>query len=756
MFRPPSVANTTSGTSTSIGPGWNKPRPASASDKENAKARPAAVHPGTEKGKAVKSQGLEGSRIPLRSTTTKSSVKPVPDFSKLHQKWESKISNSKSCLRRDVNATKPMIRPGSSNSNNSNGSIGITDKNPTSEKATHATAAATSTLRKATAPNIRPALPPTVTSTVAPSRPTTSSISGLVKTGLKGPVRTPARKKPQTALPRPPVVDEFNNEALNDILNSGDSNELDTRRATGAFRTPAKRLTMNPARRVTTAPRRATVILQEQQPGDEEQLKRRSMYAGAVRVARRKPVHATLPDDQTSSTTHHPPDSNHTHHSNIPDHDLSVSHALRTPNKASAARHLSALTPRERQHKKIAHTMGLLVAETFGTPRAQMETSSRTPRAMGSSFRHRMEAEGLRGDDDTLVKGMQSLEHLVDEVHDDIERKAAERNGRIMAKLGGRDIPADGSAQSPFNTGAASAQAPFTTVADAPRPNIGMPQHREPTSQPIPSLVQPPAAPTSQLPPISALLTGASIAGPIGLSTSLASVPLLDPGFPNPFHPSSSQLSQNHHTGLPDRTDDHDTTVDQNAMPTILSLSHLLSPSKSAPSVNTNLIPPVTTTVQKIEPGKNDDSWRDVVGIPSAPKTSQLETKAMAPAAEPNHLATPAITPANSLHYDAVPLYSTTDAQHQQPPQNQRRRRRSSARRRSSVSSNGSAKIRRELSLLALQEAELQRRLEEMRNQETDSECDFSDDSEWSSEDAEGADGNVVDSTSRDENTTQV
>lgn len=80
----------------------------------------------------------------------------------------------------------------------------------------------------------------------------------MKKLGLQGPVRAPVNKP--VVRKRPVKDDEFNNEALKDILNSTTSKELDirdTRRATSVFGLGnAKRMTLAPPRRVTVAPKK--------------------------------------------------------------------------------------------------------------------------------------------------------------------------------------------------------------------------------------------------------------------------------------------------------------------------------------------------------------------------------------------------------------------------------------------------------------------------------------------------------------------
>ncbi|KAJ3024081.1 hypothetical protein HKX48_007262 [Thoreauomyces humboldtii] len=320
-------------------------------------------------------------------------VKPVPDFSKLHLKWESKLSNSKTYVPRQPESHPPGkaplgaaagsrpagSRPASSGSGTASGQGSKVSMHPP----VHASHRTGGTELRTPRPS-----PPVTTAAFASRTPRHPSTPGLAKTGLHGPARTTARKplpesRSQTTKFSGPS-EEFNNAALADILNSTDSSELDARRNRGGIGrvplTSSNRLTLNPPRRVTTGPKRETGIGQE--PCDE--VKRRSMHAGALRVAKKKPIGDPALSPGTTSTFN----------PGQVEASPMLRAAARTPNRAGP---VPFLTPHERHQKHIARTMGLLVAETFGTPqrtpRAAPIELGRTPRTLGVSLRSRMEAE---------------------------------------------------------------------------------------------------------------------------------------------------------------------------------------------------------------------------------------------------------------------------------------------------------------------------------------------------------------------------
>ncbi|KAI8816330.1 uncharacterized protein EV422DRAFT_581551 [Fimicolochytrium jonesii] len=520
----------------------------------------------------------KGSKIPLR-TSTKSNVKPVPDFSKLHQKWESKLESK---LKNPKSTAATAARKDHLGRMETGGGVKPVVKKPIvpAARTTTKPAFSTSPLRQSK-PAARPLHPPALD---APQpKPT---VGGVIRTGLSGPARTALRKQP-----RKDPSDEFNNAALADILNSCDSNELDTKAGMGrgAARVETKRGTMGGARRVTTAVRRAgggLGTLQEQVPVEE--LKRKSMYAGAIRVPKGKPQPATTTTDENLPRP--PPISsdnifNPSSKSN-PSPPHHHQHPTRTPRPHRPAA-MPAMTPRQQQNNKVARTMGILMAEAFGMTPGRSVVKSR--RKGGG------EASGL------FTPGRVAWSEEAEEEESPSRPVRRREAGGVEEKASGADAADDGGRE---------------TATDDPA--TGTHQVNGPDTS---------APPTTTLPPISTLLAVARTS-PRAVSPSPGAPPavVVHPEPTNPPAPGS----------------------EPHPKPT----------------------------------GPSPTPWRDIVGI-----------------AQPTN--NPSQSPAH------------------QPPGNTttvRRRRASSSslrrHRRSSVSSQGSARLRRELEGLECQERELRRRLE--------------------------------------------
>ncbi|RKO89406.1 hypothetical protein BDK51DRAFT_40869 [Blyttiomyces helicus] len=199
----------------------------------------------------------------------KSSVKPVPDFSRLHQKWETKLSQTKTV----ATAREP--------------SVATKGAGPPTRPRT-ATLAAPMPVAQPRIPSSAPTRAPLAAPIRAPPDPPQSSglpfsrtvqpVSHPAPSALNRPAFIPAaRARPRPMLvtatstatttapaTAPPADDEFNNESLADILQSANADELDglsRHRATGAFgESRVGRLTINaPVRRITVAPSKVYV-----------------------------------------------------------------------------------------------------------------------------------------------------------------------------------------------------------------------------------------------------------------------------------------------------------------------------------------------------------------------------------------------------------------------------------------------------------------------------------------------------------------
>ncbi|KAJ3057437.1 hypothetical protein HK097_006365 [Rhizophlyctis rosea] len=205
-----------------------------------------------------------------RSAATKSSVKPVPDFAKLHQKWESHLSQTRNPTSRSKPSTEAEARPNSRPKDTAS-------SHPAPDPPANTTKPRKSNESKENDP--RPAarsLQPRATTSrnsdqtsVAAKKPDPPAASSAApapnnpppRPALKGPARVVKKAASTAALPHVGVSfadDEFNNESLAEILESTNASELDMnrdRRATGAFNLDRARRVGNPA----LAGRRATV-----------------------------------------------------------------------------------------------------------------------------------------------------------------------------------------------------------------------------------------------------------------------------------------------------------------------------------------------------------------------------------------------------------------------------------------------------------------------------------------------------------------
>ncbi|KAJ3184297.1 hypothetical protein HDU87_005144 [Geranomyces variabilis] len=333
-----------------------------ASEKENAR------NPNVPQG--VK-PNVSTSRIPLRSTGAKpSAVKPVPDFGKLHQKWEFKMMG-KTGSRRPARSATTTVR---------------------------AAPAATAAERRPFTATVRPTIPPVSVAfpKPQPAVPSQSSSPPIVRAAAtltakvsSTPARrvyvagnTPARRRgfwPHNIATQKIVHDEFDNGALADILGSGNTAELDTRRQRLAVvpRTPGGRPWMSPARRVNAKPAQKPADLQELDENGMELLKRQSMYAGALRVPLKNNNPATAA---------------------LPPH---------TP------RHVAPQTPRRRD----------LPAPTTPLPqRTPRVATAKTPLPIPRPT-----------DDDHVLDRFRELESLVDDIGAEVERRAEERRATALA-----------------------------------------------------------------------------------------------------------------------------------------------------------------------------------------------------------------------------------------------------------------------------------------------------------------------------------
>ncbi|KAJ3167847.1 hypothetical protein HDU88_001794 [Geranomyces variabilis] len=312
------------------------------------------------------------SRIPSISTASNpSAVKPVPDFGKLHQKWESKMM-SKTGSRRPA-------------------------RSATTTTASVAPAAIVPERRPFTA-TVRPTIPP-VTNAFTKPRPgalsqpsspppvrvaaaSTAKVSSTPARRVYVTGSTPARRRvfaPRNLAMQKIAHDEFDNSALADIMDSGDTAEFDARRQKLAVgpRTPGGRPRMSLARRVNAKPAAKPLDLQELDENGVELLKRQSMYAGALRVPLKKPNLAGAA---------------------LPPH---------TP------RHSAPRTPRRRD---------LLAASTPLPQRTPRVAAAKTPLAIPCP-----------ADDDHMLDRFRELESLVDDIGAEVEKRAEERRATALA-----------------------------------------------------------------------------------------------------------------------------------------------------------------------------------------------------------------------------------------------------------------------------------------------------------------------------------
>ncbi|TPX68255.1 hypothetical protein SpCBS45565_g03300 [Spizellomyces sp. 'palustris'] len=752
------------------------------------------------------------SKIPrAKSATTTSKVKPVPDFSKLHRQWESKISQGKS--RKPTSATSEhnlsvtAARPTTSSKSRKTTST-TSEHNPSTTAARPTTSPNGSSLDHPTKVRITHSTAPPPSSSVPSIASRTSTNTGLLKTGLQGPARTAVRK-PTRKLP---VKEEFQNEALCDILNSTDTRDLDSRHPLAQRLGNPKRLTLNPAKRVTNVPRvrvedefnnanladildsndagqldertvrrttgawglgnprrlthsrgtarRATVAVRHQ--GADDQTKRASMYAGAIRVARKNPTQTshlsnepqspskdvTLPIPAPETTTDPAPLS-------LLQKGMDEYFARRNnpPKTPSMVKFVTAPTPREKQ-QSLARKMGMIVAETFGMTPQRTGTqvavdTGRTARVGNLTLRQKFEAE--KGQDDTVIeRGIRTLEMLVDDVQSHVgggyeDKRVENGNGapvdHASAALGGFPTASHGSEPSVETLQSASSTSNHfqnsTHVSDT-----GTYVQQDNRLPPISTIALP------LIPPVQSLMLL-----PVDQPTVVPLVgPPIRPLIPNPFEVLDMQPPT---VGLARQTDEstelgsvHVSKVEVGNGFQNQAHNAFCGTQAPAPSVAKEL---TTVTfgplVQPEISSATDDSWRDVVGITSAPSESSEGLVANSTGYHGQQASTVEIScvtqtnleiasaPTVQSTQECIPTEArdaaTTNGQpenssHARPPtttETSRRRRRSSLRR-SSVADVD--RIREELNQLELEEAELLRLMDELEDDE-----DFSDDEGW-------------------------
>ncbi|KND04250.1 hypothetical protein, variant [Spizellomyces punctatus DAOM BR117] len=752
------------------------------------------------------------SKIPrAKSVTTSSKVKPVPDFSKLHRQWESKISQGKS--RKPTSTTFEHNLPATA----ARPSTSSKSRKPTSTLSEHNPS--TTATRPSTSPNGSPLDDPTkvrITSSTAPPPPPPSSVpstasrtstnTGLLKTGLQGPARTAVRKP----MRKPPVKEEFHNEALSDILNSTDTRDLDSRHTLAPRLGNPKRLTLNPAKRVTRVPvedefnnanladildsndaeqldartvrrttgawglgnprrltvsrgtaRRATVAVRHQ--GADDQTKRASMYAGAIRVARKNPT-------QTSHLSNESPSPSKDVLLPIPAPEPTADPAPLSllqkgmdeyfarrnnpPKTPSMVKFVTAPTPREKQ-QSLARKMGMIVAETFGmTPQRTVTQGvldiARTPRVANLTLRQKFEAE--KGQDDTVIeRGMRTLEKLVDDVQNHVG--GGYEDERVE---NGNGVPVDhaSSVLGSFSTASHGSEPSVETLQSASSisnhfqnshvSDTGTYMQQDNRLPPFSAIALP------LIPPVQSLMLL-----PVGQPTVVPLVgPPIRPLIPNPFEvldmqpPTVGLVRQTHENTELESVHERDTSKTEvgNGFPNPVH-NAVCGTQAPAPSIAKELTFSTFTLVQPERLSATDDSWRDVVGITSAPLDSSEGLVANSTSyhdqqASTGEISLPAPTnleiasvsnvqstqacSSTQTRDAAIPNAQPENSPRASPPstaETSRRRRRSSLRR-SSVPDVD--RIREELNQLELEEAELLRLMEELEDGE-----EFSDDEGW-------------------------
>ncbi|KAI8593328.1 hypothetical protein BDZ88DRAFT_404319 [Geranomyces variabilis] len=312
------------------------------------------------------------SRIPLSSTASKpSAVKPVPDFGKLHKKWESKIMSKTGSRRpaRSTTATTASAAPGAI----------VPERRPFTATVRPTIPPVTDAFTKPRPAALsQPSSPPPVRVTAA----STAKVSSTPARRVYVTGSTPAPRRvfaPRNLATQKIAHDEFENGALADIMNSGDTAEFDARRQKLAVgpRTPGGRPRMSPARRVNAKPAAKPLDLQELDENSVELLKRQSMYAGALRVPLKNPNLAGPA---------------------LPPH---------TP------RHTAPRTPRRQD---------LLAASTPLPQRTPRVAAAKTPLAIPCP-----------ADDDHVLDRFRELESLVDDIGAEVESRAEERRATALA-----------------------------------------------------------------------------------------------------------------------------------------------------------------------------------------------------------------------------------------------------------------------------------------------------------------------------------
>ncbi|KAJ3091091.1 hypothetical protein HK102_001723 [Quaeritorhiza haematococci] len=169
-----------------------------------------------------------------------------------------------------------------------------------------------------------------------------------------------------------PADEEFNNESIMDILTSTRADELDERQAARRATTFMDR---SKPQRVSIAPRRTTIFLSSR---DDNQAKRASIYAGAVRIAKKKPMEESHIDNIDAGRPSEAPLSKLQR--GMDEYFARLAQQGKTPSAAGRLATLGtaagAPTPARILQQNLARKVGLAVMEVTGmTPKPASRAS---------------------------------------------------------------------------------------------------------------------------------------------------------------------------------------------------------------------------------------------------------------------------------------------------------------------------------------------------------------------------------------------